>query len=158
MAWIKNAPQYGVDSKEDVCKYIDQCISHSSTVSSDDQNYLLMQHHEHSCTCVKKNQGIKVCRFGAPWPSMSKIKILEPLNTESEIANKKQYSETFADIQQFLKYVPVEKQSLLFDEFLKELKISEEEYLSALQSSMNKPKGFLKRQMCDIRVNSYMKG
>ena len=63
---------------------------------------------------------------------MSNTQILEPLNTESEIANKKQYSETFANIQQFLKSVPVEKQSLLFDEFLKELKISEEEYLLAL--------------------------
>ena len=71
-------------------------------------------------------------QFAASWPPMSKTHILEPLNTESEIANEKQYIETFVDIQQFLKSVLVEKQSLLFDEFFKELKISRDEYLMAL--------------------------
>ena len=36
MAWIKNAPQYNVNTDEEVCKCMDQCISCSSRVLSNE--------------------------------------------------------------------------------------------------------------------------
>ena len=129
MAGIKNAPQYNVNTDKEMCKYIDQCISGSSRVPSNEREHLLMQQHKHSHTCMKKNYGVKICRFGAPQPPLRKTQVLQPLNTETELANKKFHTETFASIQQFLTSVPAENQSLSFDEFLKELNISEEQYI-----------------------------
>ena len=57
----------------------------------------------------EEEYGVKICRFGAPWPPLRKAQILQPLNTETELANKKLHNETFATIQQFLKFVPAEK-------------------------------------------------
>ena len=106
MAWIKNAPQYNVNTDDEVCKYIDQCISCSSKVLSNEREYLLMKQHKHSHTCMKKNHGVKICRFGDQWLPLRKTQILQPLNTETELANKKFHTETFATIQQFLISVP----------------------------------------------------
>ena len=99
---------------------------------SNEREYFLMQHHKHSHTCMKKNYRVHICKICAPWLPIRKTHILQAIDSETELTNKKFHTETFATIQQFLKSVPAEKQSLSCDEFLKELNISEELYLLAV--------------------------
>lgn len=67
MIWCDNAPQYGRDSEEDVCAYIDRFIT--CNVPEYEENVELsdlvsLQMHRHSHTCKKKRE--KKCPFGFP--------------------------------------------------------------------------------------------
>ena len=44
-----------------------------------------------------------------------------------------------------------------FDEMLTELEMTEDEYIKAVRTSLVRPKFFLKRRPCEIRINNYMK-
>ena len=45
--------------------------------------------------------------------------------------------------------------SVTYENFFQELGVSEQDYLSALRSSLNRPTILLKRQPNEIRVNNY---
>ena len=44
-----------------------------------------------------------------------------------------------------------------FDDFLKNLKITKDEYIDAIRCTLKKDKVFLKRNLCDININPYNK-
>ena len=46
---------------------------------------------------------------------------------------------------------------ITFDEFMVELEMSQEEYITAVRTSLVRPKLVLKHRPCEIRINNYMK-
>ena len=72
LMWIANAPIHGSSSDEEICDYIDSCIT--CHLPSDPKlfQYVKLQLHKHSRTCQRIIAGKKTCRFGAPWPPMKK--------------------------------------------------------------------------------------
>ena len=79
LLWIHNAPKFGTSPDEDVCKYVDSCISCSTDVTDSEKEFLKLQIHRHSHTCKKIIRGKTICRFGVPWPPMKETQILYPL-------------------------------------------------------------------------------
>ena len=71
--WVKDAPEFGVDNNDDVCDFIDQCVS--CKVPAEDGKLkdlvLLLQKHKHS-SYGRRN---KTCRFSFPKPPSSKTLI-----------------------------------------------------------------------------------
>ncbi len=57
LLWIHNAPKFGTSPDEDVCKYVDSCISCSTDVTDSEKKFLKLQIHRHSRTCKKNNKG-----------------------------------------------------------------------------------------------------
>ena len=50
-----------------------------------------------------------------------------------------------------------EDYNITFDTFLHKLNVTEEEYITALRSSLNKAKIYLRQEVQDIYINCYMK-
>jgi hypothetical protein len=61
--WIKNAPEYGKDSNDDITTFVDSYIS--CKANSDEIDLVNLQRHRHSKTCKKK--GHNACRFNFPY-------------------------------------------------------------------------------------------
>ncbi len=73
--WVENAPVYGVNSNEEVIKFIDSYITCSipDEKLNPDLYDLVMRYQRHKCTksCqftvkLKKNKFITKCRYGFP--------------------------------------------------------------------------------------------
>jgi hypothetical protein len=48
-------------------------------------------------------------------------------------------------------------ENMTFDKFLNDvIELTEEEYIKAIRSNLNGPRVFLKRKLCEVRVNPYM--
>ena len=151
LIWIKDAPKYNQDQKDDITQYIDKHVSCSW--SSEAKDLVSLQIHKHSKTCRKKGQ--PVCRFGFPLPPMRKTTILEPLDEDIQ-----EYKDLYKQIQEKINKMHDQNNlsDLTFDEFLKDvLQITEEEYIKSVRSSINGAKVFLKRKPAEVRVNPYMK-
>ena len=58
--WICNAPQYGKNTKAEICPYIDKCIPCTLDVSESEKPYVKLQIHKHSKT-YKKIVRIMTC-------------------------------------------------------------------------------------------------
>ena len=80
LLWIADAPRFGVDSNENVCEYIDKCISCCGDVTDVEKPFLKFQIHRHSISCKKIVHGKCTCRFGAPWP---------PIKNNSDSSSKR---------------------------------------------------------------------
>ena len=151
LIWIKDAPKLDCDSKNDVVAFVDKYITcRKDATIGDLVNY---QTHRHAVTCRKK--GKSVCRFGFPLPPMDKTCILEGLDQKQKCSDaaKKNYSKVMT----YLESLKLADCSSTFSEFLSEVRLSYDEYISALRSSI-KPgmtKIFLKRSLSEIRVNNY---
>ena len=154
LLWIKNAPHYEKNSDSEIINYIDSII----TCSSDDKNkqYIDLQIHKHSKTCIRKINNQKRCRFGSPWPPLDKTQILYPLNKD-EIVEKEKYLKIYKDINKFIQLKYKKKEIITFNQILKELNITYELYILALRTTINKKKVFLKRNLSEIFINNYMK-
>ena len=85
-------------------------------------------------------------------PPLPKTMILKPLD---EDVDKEKYKEMYKNIKERLDEMK-EGSETTFTEFLKELDISENEYLLAIRSTLERSKVFLKRNPREIRVNPYM--
>ena len=151
MAWIDDAPRYASSSAEEIITYIDQMISVSADVPEEYKQYLALQKHKHSKSC-RKGGTKPICRFGFPIPPMSKTMILEPLDPDTDTDL---HSKNFKNVQKVLKEIDGEEMS--FEEFLTKLDMDEESYILSIQSSLKSSKVFLKREVAEIRINSYMK-
>ena len=154
LIWFENAPVFGVDKDEDVISFIDQIISCSKP---DNDSALLelvnRQTHGHSHTCRKKSKNI--CRFNYPQPPIRSTQILYPLidddTSETVVKNKKGL---WNDIKNKLNDLK-EGKDITFDQLLEELDVSQHEYILAIQSSLNCPTIFLKRNPNELRINNY---
>ena len=148
LAWIENSPKYKVNTDAEVLDYIDQVSSCSAAVASDIEEYLDFQKHRHSRTCRKG--GKPVCRFGIPFPPMRKTTIIGPYVGE----DRSVYQEYYKRIQKYLTNL---ERDITFDEFLEEIKLAEEDYIMAVQTSLKTEKIFLERRPIESRINPYMK-
>ncbi|CAC5420341.1 unnamed protein product [Mytilus coruscus] len=112
------------------------------------------QTHRHARTCRKK--GKSVCRFNFPIPPMRKTTLLQPLNSETGhdlefISVCQKNCVKIFDTLEEMKY----GNEISFEEFLKELNLTDLEYCNAIRSSLKRAKLFLKRHLSEIRINSY---
>ena len=153
LIWLENAPVFGVDKDEEVIAFIDQIIT-CSKPGNDPKLLELVnrQMHRHSHTCRKKSKN--VCRFNYPQPPMRSTQIFYPLDDdtcESVIKSKK---ELWKDIKNKLNDLK-EGEDITFDQLLKELDVSEREYVLAIRSYINCPTIFLKRNPNELRINNY---
>jgi hypothetical protein len=148
LTWIDGAPQLDKDSDEVLVQFIDQYVSCSLSEISD-ITFIQLQIHKHS------RKGRKpICRFNFPLPPMPATKILRPFEVEPE--EMEQHKLNYKLITNKLDAMG-DGSDISFEEFLDELELSEEDYYSALRTSINGPRVFLKRQSSEIRVNAYMK-
>ena len=156
LGWIQNAPEFDVNTDEEICGYLDQIITCTSNVPEHQIHYLKAQGHNHTKTCFKKVRGPKTCWFGAPWPPVSKTQILRPLDGE-DLLHIEQYKTTYSQIQECLGKLGPNECNMTFDEFLTKLGISKTFYILAIQSYLDKPKVFIECSPSDICINCYMK-
>ncbi|XP_061196745.1 uncharacterized protein LOC133205019 [Saccostrea echinata] len=149
LIWIKNAPKFEVNSLKEIQSFIDK---HSTCAKNENIAELInYQTHRHARTCKKKGQNI--CRFNFPLPPMSETTILKPLE-EKDFENNPEVQKNYTRICEFLNNVNL-GELMTFETFLQNLEMSEEVYIMAIRSSLKSPKVFLKRQVPEIRVNSY---
>lgn len=149
LLWLKDAPTFQEkDSNNDVLiNFIDKFV----TCENDKSNpYVKFQIHKHSHTCYKGKRD-KQCRFYVPYPVMKKTMILEPLG-EGEVAPKS-YNVVDELMQQFY----TKRRLIEYDDILKELKMTDEEYILAIRSTLKQRRIFLKRTSEEVHINAYNK-
>ncbi|XP_062599574.1 uncharacterized protein LOC134261132 [Saccostrea cucullata] len=145
IVWIENAPKYQENTEQEIVNYVDNYLKCEKNEENDLTD---LQVHKHSQTCKKR--GKAVCRFGFPLPPLEETLILEPLECDVD-----KYKKMYDDIQKQLNDMK-NGCDLPYKELLSTvLKISEEDYIKCIRSSLRGPKVFLKRNPCDMRVNSY---
>ena len=153
LAWIKDAPKFDVHSDAHVCSYVDKILSCSSNVPESDLEFLKLQKHKHSKTCRKKVKGQTVCQFGAPWLPMHHTLTLQPLKDEDHWCVEK-HKQINKDIQKFLTDLKPENYNITFDIFVHKLKVTEEEYITALSSSLSKARIYLRQEVKNIYIST----
>ncbi|XP_076081637.1 uncharacterized protein LOC143052478 [Mytilus galloprovincialis] len=147
--WVKNAPDISNDQDERIEQFIDDHITRLK--QPDLINLLAYQTHRHARTCRKK--GKSICRFNFPQPPMSKTRILQPMS-----AGEREEASDCANIYGKITKKLDEYKSgsdISYEDFLIELKLKESEYIKAIRWSMTRPRVFLKRELSEIRINSY---
>ena len=143
LIWLEGAPVFGVDKDEDIVAYIDSIITSRKPDNNTELHKLVSrQTHRHSHTC-RKQRG-KICRFNYPQPPMRSTKILYPLEENTCPILVKSSKELWKKIKNTLNDLK-EGKDISFDELLKELDVSEHQYILAIRSSLNCPTIFLKR-------------
>ncbi len=81
LLWIKDAQMYGINTNEEIEKFISKYISCDiSLLPITLQN---AQQHQHTRTCKKRNH--VVYRFHYPLPPMSKTTILKPFELKEDL-------------------------------------------------------------------------
>ena len=153
LIWLEDAPVFGVDKLEDVTSFIDQIITCQKPV--DDPTLLNLvnrQTHRHSHTCRKKSK--KGCRFNYPQPPMRSTQILYPLEETISSTTKRNLKQSWKNIMKKLNDLK-EGEDITFDQLLKDLDVTEQNYILAIRSSLNCPTIYLKRKPNELRVNNY---
>lgn len=153
LIWLKDAPQFGTDSDAKVTSYIDHIITCQKPKDNEELLKLVArQVHRHSHTCRKNTK--RECRFNYPQPPMRQTEILYPLDTDIAKTETKKHENTWKSIKLYLDDIK-EGEDISFDELLLKLKVTEENYLLAIRSSINTPTVFLKRNPNELRINNY---
>ncbi|KAJ8048049.1 hypothetical protein HOLleu_00214 [Holothuria leucospilota] len=153
LAWIKDAPQYGTNTNEEVVSFIDKYVTCNKPPSTVNHSVNL-QTHSHAKTCRKKRQG--VCRFGFPLPPMPRTVILTPI-LDSDQGNEG--DESFSLYKRIKDYLDglklADEVTTTYKEMLQILDMTEDQYMKAIRWSLTSDKLFLKRLPSEIRVNAY---
>ena len=154
LVWIKDAPQYGENSDDEITDFTDKFIT-CSNVTDDDNfaNLINYQMHRHAKTC--KTKGKCICRFGFPVPPMPRTMILQPLQMDTGETTEETLKEHYKHIKSALVDLQLGEGQMSFDEFLQKLSLDEETYINAIRSSLTSDKMFLKRSPNEIRINNY---
>ena len=154
LIWLENAPTFGVDFDYDVVKLIDKIITcERPTEDSDLLALVNRQVHRHSHTCRKKSKS--VCRFNYPQPPMRSTKILYPLDIDNMDDDElDQHKDAWQFMKKYLNDMK-EGEDITFDQLCIHLKLTEQNHLLAIRSSLKTPTIFLKRKPNELRVNNY---
>lgn len=161
VAWVPNAPKYGINTNDEVVAFIDRYVS--CDVHGAPPNIISAQIHKHTDTCRKNKK--RACRFFFPKFPMRATCILEPFKdgeltcAEAETCLKRYNSickhlKDLYDAESSQGYRNTEDKRT-FDEFLTYLGLDEDQYMQSVRSSLTAPAVFLKRNVCDIYVNQY---
>ena len=95
-----------------------------------------------------------VCISNYPQPPMRSTQILYPLEDDTSETVIKSKKELWKDIKNKLNDLK-EGKDITFDQLVKELGVSEHDYVLAIRSSINCPAIFLKRTLNELRINNY---
>ena len=153
LIWLENAPTFGEDFDGDVVSFIDKIITCEKPNDNPDLLALVnRQVHRHSHTCRKKSKS--VCRFNYPQPPMRSTKILYPLDEDDDTDELEHHKETWKIVQKYLNDMK-EGEDITFDQLLVNLKLTEQNCLLAIRSSLKAPTIFLKRKPNELRINNY---
>ena len=146
LVWIDNAPSLEKSSEEEIVQFVDKYLTCS--VNDEKTAHLVeLQTHKHSRTCRKKRKAI--CRFGFPLPPMPQTRLLYPLEEEVD-----QFKKKYSELQRAMN--ENKDNDVSFAEFLEtEAKMTFEDYIKCIRSSLNAPKVFLKRAPNEMRVNLF---
>ena len=154
MLWLEDCVSFTDDTDDDITNYIDQlmtCEKPSEATDEQMSNLVNLQYHRHSYTC---RTGSKLeCRFGFPKPPMSATIVLEPFSADEQ-EDIVQHKKNWTLIHQQLKAMKL-GEDITFEIFLKNLQMTEENYIKAVRTSLKSRTIFLKRSPNEIRVNSY---
>ena len=146
LVWIENAPTLEKNSEEEIVEFVDK---HLTCSANDDETAHLveLQTHKHSRTCRKKGKAI--CNFGFPLPPLPQTMLLYPLEEDVD-----QFKKKHAELQRAMN--ENKDNDVSFAEFLETVaKMTLEDYIKCIRSSLNAPKVFLKRAPNEMRVNLF---
>ena len=146
LVWIDNAPSLEKNSEEEIVQFVDKYLTCS--VNDEETAHLVeLQTHKHSKTCRKKGKAI--CRFGFPLPPLPQTRLLYPLEEEVD-----QFKKKYSELQRAMN--ENKENDVSFAEFLETVaKMTFEDYIKCIRSSLNAPKVFLKRAPNEMRVNLF---
>ena len=146
LVWIENAPTLEKSSEEEIVKFVDKYLT-CSVNDAETAHLVELQTHKHSRTCRKKGKAI--CRFGFPLPPLPRTMLLYPLEKEVD-----QFRKKYTELQKALN--ENKDNDVSFDEFLEAVaKMTFEDYVKCIRSSLNAPKVFLKRAPNEMRVDLF---
>ena len=146
LVWIENAPTLEKSSEEDIVKFVDEYLT-CSVNDAETAHLVELQTHKHSSTCRKKGKAI--CRFGFPLPPLPRTMLLYPLEEEVD-----QFRKKYTELQNAMN--ENKDNDVSFVEFLETVaKMTFEDYVKCIRSSLNAPKVFLKRAPNEMRVNLF---
>ncbi|XP_011313417.1 uncharacterized protein [Fopius arisanus] len=152
LLWCNDAPKYNPDDDNSiphVVNFIDALIS----CQWDPTNpFIMFQKHRHTLTCNKERKNIKKCRFNYPQYVMKSTQILKPLDLDEKEGNEK---ENLLRINDLMQVYSKNTTIIDFAEMLGALNLTEQQYLNAIRSTLDKDKLFIKRQTCDVTINNY---
>ena len=146
LVWIDNAPSLEKNSEEEIVQFVDKYLTCS--VNDEETAHLVeLQTHKHSKTCRKKGKAL--CRFGFPLPPLPQTRLLYPLEEEVD-----QFKKKYSELQRAMN--ENKDNDVSFAEFLDTVaKMTFEDYIKCIRSSLNAPKVFLKRAPNEMRVNLF---
>ena len=146
LVWIENAPTLEKSSEEEIVKFVDKYLT-CSVNDAETAHLVELQTHKHSRTCRKKGKAI--CRFGFPLPPLPRTMLLYPLEEEVD-----QFRKKYTELQNAMN--ENKDNDVTFVEFLETVaKMTFEDYVKCIRSSLNAPKVFLKRAPNEMRVNLF---
>ena len=153
LIWLEDAPVYRCNDDSDVTTFIDKIIT-CKKPDNDPELMLLVnrQMHRHCQTCRKKSKA--ECRFNFPQPPMKSTTILHPLGDDVSETEVRKHKDTWKNISKHLNDMK-EGEDITFDQLLINLNVTEQNYYLAIQSSLNSPTIFLRRNPNELRVNNY---
>ena len=146
LVWIDNAPSLEKNSEEEIVQFVDKYLTCSVNVE-ETAHLVELQTHKHSKTCRKKGKAL--CRFGFPLPPLPQTRLLYPLEEEVD-----QFKKKYSELQRAMN--ENKDNDVSFAEFLDTVaKMTFEDYIKCIRSSLNAPKVFLKRAPNEMRVNLF---
>jgi len=160
--WIENAPVYqesDPNSLQACVKFIDEFITCERCEDEEMEPIIGYQIHKHSQTCWKNARKGKQCRFGFPKPPMDATTILSPLGTNSgKECERTEAVRRYKRIDDELNLIGRSyKEDIPLEDFIRRLRMTKEDYMLAVRSSISRPTVFLKRSTNAIFINGYNK-
>ena len=154
LLWLSGIPVYGVNSNDEVTRYVDKIITCRRNWNDEELDSLVqLQTHKHTRTCKKQFRKTTICRFGFPKFPMSTTQILEPYVCDTDEA--KVHSKNFTLIKSVLAAMKPGEDNITMDQFLSKVCLDLDSYVLAIRSTLSKPTLFIQRQPSELRVNNY---
>ena len=135
LIWADCAPKFQEQSDNELIQFIDKTISCQKPIENPELLNLVnrqVQRHSHTCRKNAKSD----CRFNYPQPPMRQTTILYPLDDDMQQSEIKTHKDSWKLIKMHLDEMK-EGEDISFDELLLALKVTEENYLLAVRSSLN---------------------
>ncbi|CAG5050492.1 unnamed protein product [Parnassius apollo] len=152
MLWLDEAPTFepgDTASARDISKFVDNIISCNSTEVPDKLRRLQLHKHTHTCRPTPD----RLCRFEMPFFPMDKTKVLIELSKDDlEFKKSKQLAK---DICQKIQNIPAGIYT--FVDFLDWIRVSYEDYILAIRSTLKRPTVVLQRRPQDVFINPFSK-